>query len=834
MPNKIILKKSSVPARAPVVEDLEYGELALNYADGKLFYKTSVNTIAELISSSGGSSVTVSETAPATPSSGDLWLRSSDLALFVWYVDTDSSQWVAVSGPQGIQGETGPGVPSGGLTNEYLVKASTTDYDLVWTDRVNAKTIYETVKNVTAESLAKGTPVYQTGIVGNTITVNVARADDPNKLAIGVLDETIAAEAEGRMLVLGEIKGVNTSAFSTGDKIYLGSTGGYTNIPPTDSTIAQQFLGIVLRVDATNGSGYITGTLSEDAIRYTGTSFEAWTGSAWNNLGNVVGPASSTANAVALFDGTTGKLLKDSAKALPTGDVVGISDTQTLSNKTIAFADNTLTGVQPTLVSGTNIKTINGSSLLGAGDLAISGGGASALTISNKTAAYTVVADDLGTIINCTSGTFTVSLTAAATLGAGFNVTIWNTGDGTVTIDPNNAETIDGTGTTYILRPRAGVELICTSTAWATGANKALRLYQESSPNDPNFTRPVATGFGSVAIGRSASSAGQGAVALGSSANASGEGGVAIGYATASGSNSISINNSTGLFNTLASATNSTAIGGNSSSQGSQAVTGSGAMALGGSYASGVDSFAAGVANNTSSFGATAANAIAIGKSAKATQAACVAIGEAAVASGTPSIAIGQNAVSSGTTSMAYGYAASASGDFSLALGRSATASGINSAALGFNSTAAQYGKYAYSASSSSYQTGTLILFNTTTGATATRLVSSFAATSATNQVILPNNSAYAFSGMIVARQQAAGGTASAAWKVEGLIRREGSAGTTVLVNSATTVIDNTPGWTLALSADTTNGGLAVTATGAAATNIRWVATIQTSEVTYA
>jgi len=38
----------------------------------------------------------------------------------------------------------------------------------------------------------------------------------------------------------------------------------------------------------------------------------------------------------------------------------------------------------------------------------------------------------------------------------------------------------------------------------------------------------------------------------------------------------------------------------------------------------------------------------------------------------------------------------------------------------------------------------------------------------------------------------------------------------------------------LALSADTTNGGLAITATGASSTNIRWVATIQTSECTYA
>lgn len=42
---------------------------------------------------------------------------------------------------------------------------------------------------------------------------------------------------------------------------------------------------------------------------------------------------------------------------------------QTLTNKTIAYASNTLTGVQPTLVSGTSIKTINSQSILGSGDI---------------------------------------------------------------------------------------------------------------------------------------------------------------------------------------------------------------------------------------------------------------------------------------------------------------------------------------------------------------------------------------------------------------------------------------------------------------------------------
>jgi len=146
-------------------------------------------------------------------------------------------------------------------------------------------------------------------------------------------------------------------------------------------------------------------------------------------------------------------------------------------------------------------------------------------------------------------------------------------------------------------------------------------------------------------------------------------------------------------------------------------------------------------------------------------------------------------------------------------------------------------GKFAFSSNffvtRGDVQTGCVVLSRGTTNTTPTALTTASVA-STNNQVILPNNSAYAFTGIIVARQQASGGTASAAWKIEGLIRREANAASTTLVASTVTAIDNTPGWTLALSADTTNGGLKIEATGAAATNIRWVATVQTSEVTYA
>lgn len=50
MANKILLKKSSVSNRIPAVGDLTYGELALNYADGTLYYKTVSDAIEPLVS----------------------------------------------------------------------------------------------------------------------------------------------------------------------------------------------------------------------------------------------------------------------------------------------------------------------------------------------------------------------------------------------------------------------------------------------------------------------------------------------------------------------------------------------------------------------------------------------------------------------------------------------------------------------------------------------------------------------------------------------------------------------------------------------------------------
>jgi len=130
-------------------------------------------------------------------------------------------------------------------------------------------------------------------------------------------------------------------------------------------------------------------------------------------------------------------------------------------------------------------------------------------------------------------------------------------------------------------------------------------------------------------------------------------------------------------------------------------------------------------------------------------------------------------------------------------------------------------------------QSATYVLSITTTNATATALTTNQSAASTLNQVILPNNQAYAFTGVIVARNTSTNDVS--AWEVKGAIKRGANAAATALVGTPTvTSIGVDAGaatWVLAITADTTNGGISIKGTGVAATTIRWVAQITTAEV---
>jgi hypothetical protein len=166
---------------------------------------------------------------------------------------------------------------------------------------------------------------------------------------------------------------------------------------------------------------------------------------------------------------------------------------------------------------------------------------------------------------------------------------------------------------------------------------------------------------------------------------------------------------------------------------------------------------------------------------------------------------------------------------YTSAFGRQATTRSIN----GNTVFAAQDGCIASSAGVT--QSGLLLLGRQTTDATATALTSDSSAASGTNQVILPNNSAYFFTGEVVSGVTGGGNTKG--WTIEGVIKRGANAASTALVGTPTVTSSfadaGAATWTIAVTADTTNGGLRVTFTGQLATTIRTVAQIRTTEMTF-
>ena len=88
-------------------------------ADGQaLIWNTSQSNWAPANVASGGSSVSVSDTAPSSPSNGDQWFNSADGSMYIYYADGSSNQWVSVSGPAGSSVSVGTTPPTGAANGD--------------------------------------------------------------------------------------------------------------------------------------------------------------------------------------------------------------------------------------------------------------------------------------------------------------------------------------------------------------------------------------------------------------------------------------------------------------------------------------------------------------------------------------------------------------------------------------------------------------------------------------------------------------------------------------------------------------------------------------------
>ena len=95
----------------------------------------------------GGASVSISDSAPSSPSAGDLWFDSSEGIMYIYYNDGDSSQWVGVSGYSTNQGFDSDQIVS--IVNENVSNGSFTLSGLSDVTVTNRNpTFFENVSNV--------------------------------------------------------------------------------------------------------------------------------------------------------------------------------------------------------------------------------------------------------------------------------------------------------------------------------------------------------------------------------------------------------------------------------------------------------------------------------------------------------------------------------------------------------------------------------------------------------------------------------------------------------------------------------------------------------------
>jgi len=111
-----------------------------------------------------------------------------------------------------------------------------------------------------------------------------------------------------------------------------------------------------------------------------------------------------------------------------------------------------------------------------------------AIAVSGKSGAYTITTTDRSKLIRATgAGGFTLSFTAAATLGDGWFCFVRNDATGTVTLDPNGAETIDG-ATTLTLDPGQSVLVFCNGSLLVTSGQWNINALENVTAGSPSTT----------------------------------------------------------------------------------------------------------------------------------------------------------------------------------------------------------------------------------------------------------------------------------------------------------------------------------------------------------
>ena len=232
----------------------------------------------------------------------------------------------------------------------------------------NATQLQFTALNNTGSTITKGSAVY---VSGHTTETQVADADNTSAAsmpAFGIVSDDIANGATGTIVIGGEVSGINTSSFSVGDELFVGTAGALTATKPTGTALIQKIAKVTKA--AASGELLVTGAGRSNDLP---------------NLpdGNIwIGDASGVPQDKTLTAGTNVTITEDSTTVtIAATGAGGASDLNDLTDVTITgtpaagevlIAETGGTYVNTTLTAGPSgfvrITNASGQVTIGAGD----------------------------------------------------------------------------------------------------------------------------------------------------------------------------------------------------------------------------------------------------------------------------------------------------------------------------------------------------------------------------------------------------------------------------------------------------------------------------------